>query len=226
MNKNIIFLLRSYNRPEYLRKTLEYLEKSDLDDYCSEKYIYDDASDNIETLNILNNYKNKYNILYNTKNYKQKSFVKFMEYIETINTEKIDFICYLDNDALVTNDLLKRCIDTFELIKKERNKTNNEIIVSGFNTKKHPIAKIYNNYVLKKTIGGIHMFFHKSLLNSIKNWWDNPRGDWKYDYDWGVCHFFNKNGGEIYCLKPSVVQHIGFYGCWSNGNPDRSEIKI
>ena len=107
MNKNIIFLLRSYNRPEYLRKTLEYLDKSDLDDYCSEKYIYDDASDNIETLNILNNYKNKYNILYNTKNYKQKSFVKFMEYIETINTEKIDFICYLDNDALVTNDFLK-----------------------------------------------------------------------------------------------------------------------
>ena len=28
MNKDIIFLLRSYNRPEYLNQTLEYLEYS------------------------------------------------------------------------------------------------------------------------------------------------------------------------------------------------------
>ena len=220
MNKDIIFLLRSHNRPEYLKQTLEYLEYSDINAFCDSKYIYDDASDNQDTLNILNKYKEKYKILFHTKNYKQKSFVKFIEYIESINTEHINFICYLDNDALVTDNFIKSCVDTFELIKKEQNKKNTEIILTGFNTQSHKIITSYDKYVLKNSIGGIHLFFHKSLLSNLKKWWD-------LDEDWGVTWEFKKQGGELYATKPSVIEHIGKIGHNSHLDCfDKSEITV
>ena len=40
-NPKILFLMRSYNRPEYLSKTLKSLQKSDINS-CFKKIIYDD----------------------------------------------------------------------------------------------------------------------------------------------------------------------------------------
>jgi len=218
MKKDILFLLRSYNRPEYLEKTLQYLDNSDINRYCNDKYIYDDASNNEDTQKILDNYKDTYNVLFNIVNHKQKSFVKFMEYVENIDTNRFNFICYLDNDALVTTNFINTCKETFRLIKKEQGKKNNEIILTGFNTSNHPTIKSYGVYHLKKSIGGIHMFFHKSLLSDIKKWWDKKK-------DWGVVEEFTKIGGSLYCTNPSIVQHIGKIGDNSNGvTYDKSEI--
>ena len=65
-NKKVIFLMRNYNRPEYLKKTLSHLDNSDID-LCFKKIIYDDASDDKEVLKLLNNYKNKYDIIFNLR---------------------------------------------------------------------------------------------------------------------------------------------------------------
>ena len=54
INKNpkILFLLRSYNRPEYLEKTLQSLDQSDVYK-CYKKIIYDDCSDDKKNLRII-----------------------------------------------------------------------------------------------------------------------------------------------------------------------------
>ena len=46
---NIVFLIRSFNRPEYLKDTLTSVLKSDID-LCFKRYIYDDGSSDPETL--------------------------------------------------------------------------------------------------------------------------------------------------------------------------------
>lgn len=206
-NKKIIFLLRSYNRPEYLIETLKYLDKSDVNN-CIKKIIYDDNS-NKETLKILKNYEKKYEIIYNNKNLKQKSMVKFLDIINK-KYKDYDFICYLDNDAIVKHDFIEKCVNTFNLIKKKENLCDNKIILTGFNCTNHGITKKYNKYVKKNSIGGIHMFFHKSLTYKILNWWD--KGE-----DWGIVREFKKEKGEFFSTKPSIIQHIGKIGHNSNG---------
>lgn len=205
--KKIIFLLRSYNRPEYLIETLKHLDNSDVND-CIKKIIYDDNS-NKKTLKILKKYDKKYEIIYNNKNFKQKSMVKFLDIIQK-KYKDYDFICYLDNDAIVKPNFIEKCINTFYLIKKEQNLNDNKIILTGFNCPNHRILKKYNKYVRKNSIGGIHMFFHKSLIYKIRNWWDSGE-------DWGIVRNFKKEKGEFYSTKPSIIQHIGKIGYNSNG---------
>ena len=47
---------------------------------CPTRIIYDDASTNPETKKILDSYDSKYQILRNSKNYKQKSMVRLLDY--------------------------------------------------------------------------------------------------------------------------------------------------
>ena len=76
----VIFLMRSYNRPEYLAQTLNFLDNSDVN-YCLKKIIYDDNS-NKDTLKILKKYQNKYDIIYNDNNLKQNQWLKFLDIVE------------------------------------------------------------------------------------------------------------------------------------------------
>ena len=54
------------------------------------------------------------------------------------------------------------------------------------------------------------MFFHKSLLKKIRDWWN--RG-----LDWEICYGLKRNNGRIFCTKPSIVDHIGEIGDNSGG---------
>ena len=206
----ILFLMRNYNRPEYLGPTLRSLDNSDVE-MCPTRIIYDDASTNPETKKILDSYDSKYQILRNSKNYKQKSMVRLLDYVEKSDLD-YQYVCYLDNDALVKPNFIEKCMETYQFILKEQNLDVSKVILTGFNTKQngHDVLKDYGRYKLKKHIGGIHMFFHKSLVPDIKKWWD-------IDLDWGVVDNFKKSGGNFYCTSPSVVQHIGATGDHTTG---------
>ena len=111
-NPKILFLMRSYNRPEYLEKSLKSLDNTDITK-CFKKIIYDDNS-NKETLDILKKYEQKYDIIYNNTNYKQKSMVKLLDIILNRDYD-YDYICYLDNDIETNKNLIEKCINIFEL---------------------------------------------------------------------------------------------------------------
>ena len=208
-NPKILFLMRSYNRPEYLEKSLKSLDNTDITK-CFKKIIYDDNS-NKETLDILKKYEQKYDIIYNNTNYKQKSMVKFLDIILNRDYD-YDYVCYLDNDVKVANNFIEKCIYTFKLIKEEQELQNNKILLTGFNSHRtHKVIKKYSEYFEKGSFGGIHMFFHKSLLNKIKEWWDIGE-------DWEISFGLIREGGKIFCTNPSIIDHIGIIGNNSSEN--------
>ena len=206
--------MRSYNRPDYLQETINGIKLSDIIK-LPKKIIYDDNSTNKKTLDILEKNKDNFEIIYNKTNYKQKSFVNFMDIIlnrldTNIKYKDINYICYLDNDAIVKNNIIEKCYDIFNLIRTENNMNSNKIILTGFDTKKHSIIKSYKYYKEKKSIGGIHMFFHKSLLKDIRNLWN-------LNEDWGIVDNFKKQYGKLFSINPGIIKHIGIYGTNSNG---------
>ena len=206
----IILLIRSYNRPDYLKKTLDSLLDSDID-LCYKRYIYDDGSDK-ETINILenNNYinlKNKEFIVIKDKNTGVKqSYLNALNFIKNTHKDITNYyICTLDNDLIVKNNfisvLYKEYNNGFNLFK------HNNILLTGYNTKTHAISKNMPgyNFCKKITCGGINYFFKFEFLDFIIL-------GWEYDLDWGVCRKMRKCGYVLLCLKKSVINHIGVEG--------------
>ena len=85
----ISILIRSYNRPNYLIKTLKSLFKSDLTN-VNNIYIYDDNSNDKRTINILNNIKYKKNI----KIIKGKKYMVLIMHIHMMYLHHIFFFLY------------------------------------------------------------------------------------------------------------------------------------
>lgn len=207
-----IFLMRSYNRPEYLQKTLDSVARSDVMQHCHRCIIYDDASTNPEVEAILKKFENRFEVLRNKKNLRQNSMVALLDFVQnTINTSTYDYICYLDNDALVKTNFVQTCMATYKKIQDEQQLASHKFILTGFNTANHPIESVHDGYAKKKSIGGIHMHFHRDLLQKIRNWWN-------LNLDWGVVHGLRDENGHMYCCLPGVVEHIGQYG--DHSRPD------
>lgn len=78
----IIILIRSYERPNYLRTTIKTLLNSDINK-VKKIYVYDNNSKSQETHNILNNLDKKlFTVIKGKKNYcVNKSFVYFLKNI-------------------------------------------------------------------------------------------------------------------------------------------------
>jgi hypothetical protein len=84
-------------------------------------------------------------------------------------------------------------------------------ITTGFNTINHPIIQMKENHCIKSSIGGINMFFNKKVYkevvrNSLLN----------IGWDFTVVEKLRELDGIMVCTTPSVVQHIGHSGIWSD----------
>lgn len=62
------------------------------------------------------------------------------------------YLCNLDSDALVTNNWMNRLL---ALYKTQRSKRG-PLIVTGFHAHSHPVLKEYDDYRIKKSIGGLN----------------------------------------------------------------------
>lgn len=209
----ITLLIRSYKRPEYLKECLKSLKKVDLD-FFYQKIILDDNSQDLKLIPIYEEFNSLgFNIKVNLSNEKQNSFVSCLELV----SEENDYILYLDNDMIVKPDFHFKLLDTYLEIKENLKLTNDKILLTCFDVKKHKIIKRHKNYNEKKTIGGANMFFHNCLLDDFKKWW-------LFHEDWGICKGLKNKGGKIFSTKKSYSQHIGKIGYHSsNKNYDISE---
>lgn len=197
-----------HNRPEYVKKSLESLKKSILKDVyiC----IIDDKSDDKKTIEIVKNFNIdgvKIEKIYSDKNEGiGKTLIKAFD----ILSPKCEYLIILDSDTLLNKKWLIKLQEAYDAaIKSDLNYDN--YIVTGFNCQQscsHKTIKEYDNFIVKKTIGGINMFFKKELYNKIFKDCLNGSG-----WDWCVC---GKVKGFI-ATKPSTVQHIGKNGLFSGG---------
>ena len=213
INKPIFLAIRSYNRPEYLEKTLTSIKKSDTS-LCNNIIIYDDCSTDKETLRMLKESEELYTVIYNKKNKGCKqSYLNLLKYIK--KNVKYGYVCIVDNDILVKKQWLNKLYDTYKEAEKELTSTN--IVMSGFNpTNAHQysddeITK-YKNFHLKYSVGAVCYFFNLQFIKSIYKGWKN-------NLDWGISEYVKQKGYYFAVLNEGVVDHIGEEG--DNSTKDR-----
>ena len=209
--KSVCLVVRSYNRPDYLKSTMLSLLQSDIE-LCSRRLIYDDCSSNQETRNILNDpqltkAKNKeFQVIIGEKNLGCKhSYKKALE-----NAKDCEYICVVDNDVNVKPNFIQKLYDTYEdafnVYKHEH------LLLTGFNpTNAHIncIIEKHPTFYRKETCGGINYFFHSKFKQYIQD-------KWSIDHDNYVQRSMKRDKYPLVCMNEGVVQHIGEIGLHSN----------
>jgi len=218
----LVLLVRSFNRPEYLKITLDSLLKSDIDK-CIKRYIYDDGSRNNETLEILSNDEyinvpNKEFIVIKESNLGCRlSYCNALNYIKNDNINNTNYyICTVDNDVIVRQNFLEDLYTNYQKAFSIFNTYN--LLFTGFNpTNAHQNKLVdYDTFYTKKTCGGVNFFFHVEFIDFIID-------NWRIGMDWSVVHKMIQQKYILCCLKKSVINHVGKFGVNSNGNQDRDE---
>ena len=221
--KNIILLIRSHNRPEYLEQTLKSVLLSDID-ICEKRYIFDDCSDNEKTNEILSNenYINvpgKEFIVFKNENNQgcKLSYIKALDYIKIDNNNQENLlICTIDNDVIVKSNFISTILNEYQNIYNHYN--SYEILLTGFNpTNAHlNIIEDFGTFYRKQSCGGVNFIFHIKFLDFIKKYWI-------VDLDWGIIHAMRDQDKPILCLNKGILNHIGLHGLYSHGSCDVDE---
>lgn len=210
-------VLCCFDRPQYLEKTLNSLKSSNLNNtiIC----IIDDHSSNSKTIDLIQNFKipgidiikirNEVNMGIN------HSLLKGFNKIYPL----CEYMTNIDSDVIMKSNWLDTLYETY-ISTKKYNINSYESIVTGFNCNQsclHKIIKSYPEFHIKKSIGGINMFFHRNIydilfVDILKN---SPKN---HGWDWNIVNKSNELNIKLVSTNPSVIQHIGYEGLNSKIN--------
>jgi len=201
-------VLCCYNRYDYLKQTLDSLSQSNLNDciLC----IIDDSSKDKNVIDLINNFNLNNVRIHKIRNEKNLgislSLLKGFNYIYP----KCKYMVNIDSDVIMKNNWLQ-ILDKTNNDFINHNIQSNGVIVTGFNCVQscsHKILKEYDTFYIKKSFGGINLFFDRKLFTIFKDILQNKGNGW----DWGLVNYSNKNNIKMISTKPSVIQHIGIDG--------------
>jgi hypothetical protein len=115
---------------------------------------------------------------------------------------KCKYVMNLDSDTIHKKDWLKTVNDVYNLA--ENDYPNKLIVITGYNSNSHEIEEKKERYIIKKSVGGCHIFF-KSVdyvnylrYTLISNKWDT-----------NLYEQVKRLDGIIVSTNPSVIEHIG-----------------
>jgi hypothetical protein len=93
------------------------------------------------------------------------------------------------------------------------------ILASGFNTEtqRHCVIEKKSEYILKNSIGGCNMFFHKDIYPDYIR-----KTLISYKWDSNIISYIQGLGGIIGTTNPSVIQHIGEFSSGHRDEPINS----
>ena len=215
----VVLLVRSYNRPEYLRETLDSILKSDID-LCVKRYIYDDGSDNADTIDILNDEKyinvlsKEFEVIFNDKNVGCKqSYINALIYLKEKHSNDC-LINTIDNDVNVKfnfiSEIVNKYMEAYNFYK------HNKILFTGFNSSnthnkrniKYKENDEFKDFYRKTSMGAVNYVFHNTFIDEIVKSWSGR-------VDWGVNRYMNNNNYPMLCFNKSILNHIGEDGLFS-----------
>lgn len=197
-------IVTCYNRPEYLSKCIDSLERADKLSNLEVVFV-DDCSTDERVMRMIRNVNiNNCAVFQSDSNKGIKNSLKLgMDYLIT---KGCDIFINLDSDGIVSNDFFTELVKWHLIFPNQ--------ITTGFNcnTKnrdgsiRHKIIEEYLYYNTKASVGGINMCFNldvykKHILPAL----NKPIGIW----DHMACLSSMRNNLPIICLEPSLVQHIG-----------------
>jgi hypothetical protein len=211
---DVILLVRSYRRPNFLSQTLESLISSDID-ICKNRYIYDDCSEDPRTKRVLSDpkYINEglkgFELIRGRTNVGVKqSYVDALNYIRD---EKFDIVITVDNDVVVKPDFIKVLVSEFKNVVDKYKSL--EVLFTGFNPTNAHLNSIedFGTFYRKYSCGGVNFVFHKEFLGFIVDAWD--KGE-----DNSVMNMMNIKKFPLCCIKTSVLNHMGSVGLHADGS--------
>ncbi len=202
--------MTTYNRPEYLKQTLDSLLKCNfpLDTHL---VISDDHSTDPDTINMLNSIHSTNNldiqILRRPHTLRcDRNMVETMKYCFSKTDDK--YLITIDSDVIFNKEWMNKLLQGYCSIP-----INIPIAgVTAFNvTETHPILNPNFNDLLfeKVNIGGFCAMINRDLLL------DNLRVD---QWDWAYVDKAQSKGYRFFSLNKSYVQHIGQHGKSVGGN--------
>jgi hypothetical protein len=158
------FLIRSYRRPEYLKKCLQSIKNMNLDIFY-EKIILDDFSNDIEMIELYNEFKKLgFHIKVNSINYVERSFSKILGLVD----KNSDYVLYIDNDIVVKDNIYEVMIKTYKNIKNTLKIDEDKILLTSFDTENHKVIEKYKYFKEKQSIGGANKRIRAKFSALIK----------------------------------------------------------
>lgn len=205
-----------YNRPAYLKRTLDSLTRSDLADTVI--MLVDDAGDDPDVVQLIQDYRHPQapvilarRVAFDTRYPRPLSALQNLLFGWSLLAEQYQtsYLANLDADMIVKPDWMQRLVATHRLIAKREER----FILTGFNTLDHPVLKVYPSYYLKKSFGAACLFFDRQTLAEIINFSQSltidPHG---WAWDWRLIEWLTQHDFRLMATRPSVSQHIGQTG--------------
>ena len=196
-----------YSRANYVKEFLDSLKQSDMSNclivFMDESMTKDVNEDHIACHNLIKNFKIP-NLIKVYKNRHGNMFDSILTGWDMIYPF-CDYLITLDSDTIMRTDWISKIDESYREIKNDFPE-NNFIICSGFNaeTERHSVIEKKPNYILKNSIGGCNMFFHKGLYPDIIR-----KTLISYKWDSNIISYIQTLSGIIGTTNPSVIQHIG-----------------
>jgi|GEM_PF-3124594 len=118
-----------------------------------------------------------------------------------------EYLCCLDSDTIVKKDWLTQLHRTHRMIAQKMSHPN--FLLTGFNANSHHILEEHDSYYIKASVGGVNLFYPSRIYSALRPslhhvFWDHE-----------MVNRVRLLRGRFFCVRPSVVQHIGKQGLWS-----------
>jgi glycosyltransferase involved in cell wall biosynthesis len=211
---DIGLVITTYDRPAYVRATFEQVASSELENTIVA--VVDDGSSDAETLRMVRNA--RFGAVPVVRIFRRGHRGFAVHECLRLGWDILarDYGCLyltnLDSDAIVRPQWLDRVAKLFRAEREHRG----PLIATGFNATAHEVIAVEDDYYVKRSIGGQNMFFDASLYRDVvrPNLIYDPtrQGGW----DQYVVRAMRERGYPFVCTRPSVIQHIGKIGQFSN----------
>jgi len=196
-----------FSRANYVKEFLGSLHQSDLSNcivvFMDESLTKDVNEDHISVNALIKNFKIP-NLIKVFKNRHGNMFDSILTGWDMIYPF-CEYLITLDSDTIMRKDWITKIHASFQAMKND-NPGNQFVLVSGFNTEteRHRIIERRSQYILKNSVGGCNMFFHKDIYP------DYIRKTFiSYKWDSNIVSYIQELRGIIGTTNPSVIQHIG-----------------
>jgi hypothetical protein len=127
--------------------------------------------------------------------------------------QKCKYVMNLDSDTIHKKGWLDNVKYVYELV--ENDYPSKLIVVTGYNSNHHEIEEKRERYIIKKSLGGCHLFFRSInylRYTLISNKWDT-----------NLYEQVKRLGGVLVSTNPSTIEHIGeISSVRSEKNTDKS----
>lgn len=126
-----------------------------------------------------------------------------------INRFQVRYLVNIDSDTLHAPDWLTTLLQAYQTLNHDS--TIRPLVLSGFNADKKKNLRVRDNYVNKRALGGINLFFDVQTYRQYVR-------DSLVHVGWDVelSKTIRKHNGTLVALRNSVIQHIGTEGMWSS----------